>query len=77
MGHSPGFEGLPLEKSIISKIEEIKKISPITIQIDGAVNEKTIKKLKAAGASIFNLGSSISMAQNPKEEFNKLNKLIR
>lgn len=75
MGHIPGKEHLGLSHSTIDKIKEIRKIyKNIDIQIDGAVNPTTIKKLKKAGANIFNTGSFVAESDNPKKTLNELKK---
>jgi len=73
MGHIPGKEHLGLSPLIIPKIKETRKINKnIDIQIDGAVNLKTIGKLKKAGANIFNIGSFVAESDNPKKALDSL-----
>ena len=55
----------------------LRKINKeIKIQVDGGVNEKSIKKLAKLGVSLVNSGSFISQSENPKEAFNKLTALF-
>lgn len=59
----PGFPGQPFINEMIDKIKEATKIREekgykYKIQVDGAVNKNTFKKLKDAGADIYVLGSS-------------------
>lgn len=73
MGVHPGKEHQKLILKTLKKIKDLrKKNKKIKIQIDGGVSPKTIKKLKKAGADVFNSGSFISEAENSKEAFNKL-----
>jgi ribulose-phosphate 3-epimerase len=73
MGHAPGHEGLPLNPEVLKNIKALKKLSPKTkIQVDGAVNPKTIKKLKTAGADILNIGSYLSNSKDPRQALKKL-----
>ena len=66
MGVHPGEEHQKLIPAIYNKIKEIRKIDKnIIIQIDGGVHPTNIKKLKKAGANIFNSGSFVSDAENP------------
>ncbi|MCM3693903.1 D-allulose 6-phosphate 3-epimerase [Neobacillus niacini] len=59
----PGFPGQPFIDEMIEKIKEAAKLREengfsFKIQVDGAVNKKTFKKLKDAGADVYVLGSS-------------------
>ena len=68
MGHVPGKEHLGLVSSTFGKIKSIRKIDKnIKIQIDGGVNAKDIRKLAKLGVNIFNTGSFVADAQNPRK----------
>jgi D-allulose-6-phosphate 3-epimerase len=59
----PGFPGQPFINEMIGKINEAVKLRKekgykFKIQVDGAVNNNTFKKLNDAGADIYVLGSS-------------------
>ncbi len=77
MGVKPGKEGQKIDSNIYKRISNIKRFDKeIRIQVDGGVNDKTIKNLAEAGADYFNVGSFFSRTRNPKEVFKKLeNKL--
>lgn len=73
MGVHPGKEHQRLLKETINKIKKIRKINnEIIIQVDGGVNPFNINKLKKSGARIFNTGSFVAEAKNPKEALGKL-----
>lgn len=59
----PGFPGQPFIDEMIEKIKEAAMLREengysFKIQVDGAVNKNTFKKLKDAGADVYVLGSS-------------------
>lgn len=77
MGVHPGKEHQKFINSTINKVKEIRRIDKnIDIQVDGGVNPLTIRKLKKAGANIFNSGSFVSSAQDPKKALSQLKKKI-
>jgi len=55
---TPGKYGSPFVKSTLKKIKELRKLKhKLTIEVDGSINPKTIKKVKKAGANLFVVGS--------------------
>jgi ribulose-phosphate 3-epimerase len=75
MGVHPGKEHQKFIPQTIKKVKEIRGINDkIPIQVDGGVNLKTIGRLKKAGANIFNSGSFVSEAENPKKALIELRK---
>ena len=55
----PGFGGQSFMPETMEKIKEIRKInSNIDIQVDGGINDQTIKIANDAGANIFVLGTA-------------------
>ena len=57
---------------------EIRKIDKkMPIQIDGGINPENIGKLAKLGANIFNTGSFVSDADNPKEALHRLRKALK
>lgn len=73
----PGFQGNNFIPEVINKIRSLKQKYPsVKISVDGSVNEKTIRDLKAAGAEIFGVGSAIYKAQDQIEAFRKLQQLL-
>lgn len=70
---NPGKSGQRFDKATIEKIKFLKKNHPkVLIEIDGGINPKTAKAVKAAGADIINSGSYIFDSKNPKEAYKKL-----
>ncbi|MBM7342687.1 D-allulose 6-phosphate 3-epimerase [Pantoea coffeiphila] len=59
----PGFAGQPFIPEMLEKITELKNLREreglhYEIEIDGSCNQNTYKKLMAAGADVFIVGSS-------------------
>lgn len=60
MSVNPGFGGQSFIESSIDKIKEIRKMSEtIDIEVDGGINDKTIKRCIEAGANVFVAGSYV------------------
>ena len=77
MGHKPGLENISFLPSIYKKIKSLRLINnSISIQIDGGVNDKNIKKLVKSGANIFNVGSFVADADNPIKNLARLNSIV-
>ncbi len=71
-----GVQGQPFDERTIGTLESLRAAYPdLEIAVDGAVNEETIPRLLAAGATRFAPGSAISQAPNPKEAFKALRTL--
>jgi len=71
----PGWQGAKFMPSALKKIKQIKKLNKkIIIQVDGGINEKTIKLAEKAGADEFIVGSALIKAKDIKKEFNLLSK---
>ena len=63
MTEDPGFAGQPFIPEMLEKITELKNLREreglhYEIEIDGSCNQNTYKKLMAAGADVFIVGSS-------------------
>ena len=63
----PGFGGQSFIESTMEKVRAIRSISKtIDIEVDGGINESTIKIANKAGANIFVLGTAFfKNAKNP------------
>ena len=73
LGVHPGKEGQKLQRVIFRRIKKLKKICPELIaQIDGGINEKTVKKAAKSGADFVNSGSFVSNSDNPTKQIEKL-----
>ena len=69
----PGFSGQKFDKIILDKIKFLKENYPkILVEIDGGINEETVKLVKKAGADMVVSGSYIFKSKNPKEAYKKL-----
>lgn len=77
MGVRPGKEHQKFIPSVYKKVVALKKIRPkINLQVDGGVNERTIKKLLSLGVTYFNVGSYIAHSADPKKALKKLNEVL-
>jgi len=81
MSVNPGFGGQKFIPNSIDKIRALRKMIQdrglsILIEIDGGVNEKTIKNISDAGVDVFVAGSAIFKSPNYKETISKFRKLI-
>ncbi len=73
----PGFQGNHFIPEVIDKVHNLKNKFPhVKISIDGGINEKTILKVKNAGAQIFGIGSGIYKSQDPVNAYKNLQKII-
>ena len=78
---NPGFGGQDFLPEMIRKIEELnqyrkdKKLD-FLIQVDGGINDKTIKTCHKAGADVFVAGSNIFGAADPAEQISVLKNLV-
>ena len=74
---TPGAQGQDFQEKVLEKIKIIKKFSPKTIvEVDGGINEKTIKKVNQAGADIFVVGSALLKAKESKKMMTILEKQL-
>ena len=72
MSVNPGFGGQKFIESSIDKIKALSKLlkeknSNAIIQVDGGINNSTIKAVSMAGATSFVAGSAIFNTKNYKE----------
>lgn len=73
LGVHPGKEGQKFQKIILKRIKNLKKKYPkIITQIDGGVNEKTIKIISKYPVDFVNSGSFVSNSNNPSGQIKKL-----
>lgn len=64
----PGFGGQSFMEEVMPKIEKIRSInSEIDIEVDGGINEETVKIAAKAGANVFVAGSAVFKSENPNE----------
>ncbi len=73
MGVHPGKQGQKFIPETLNRIAQLRNtLKPgQKIQVDGGINEKTIKAVLQAGANDVVIGSAITLAPKPKEAFIK------
>jgi ribulose-phosphate 3-epimerase len=74
----PGFYGSKFEPSALEKVKELRELKPdLDIEVDGSINDKTIKEANEAGANLFVSGSFIMKSGNEKEAIDKLRTFVK
>jgi ribulose-phosphate 3-epimerase len=81
MSVNPGFGGQKFIPNSIDKIRDLRKMIQdrglsTLIEIDGGVNEKTIKDISDAGADVFVAGSAVFKSPDYKKTIETFRKLI-
>jgi len=74
---NPGFGGQAFIPSVLSKIEELRRMIdeqnlPTIISVDGGINEKTAPLVKKAGVDVIVAGSAVFGQKDRKKAVNKL-----
>jgi ribulose-phosphate 3-epimerase len=77
---NPGFGGQSFIPNSIDRIRALRKTIDerglsVLIEVDGGVNEKTIKRISEAGVDIFVAGSAIFGSDNYRETIDRFRKL--
>lgn len=73
---NPGFGEQEFISSVIPKIQNLRKKAPkLNIEVDGGINEKTVKLAVKAGANILVAGSYIFGAKDRKKAIESLKRL--
>jgi ribulose-phosphate 3-epimerase len=77
MSVNPGFGGQSFIESTVPKIARLKKMLDeagltVDIQVDGGINDKTSKQVRAAGANILVAGSYVYGAADTKATIDAL-----
>lgn len=71
----PGFGGQKFISEVLIKIKDLRKKKPdLDIQVDGGINDITIKDAVSAGANVIVAGSFIFGAKSPKKQIELLRK---
>ena len=81
MSVNPGFGGQAFIQNSLDKIRQLRSMinkngTKTLIQVDGGVNEMTIKAISQAGADIFIAGSAIFGSNDYKQTIDTFRKLI-
>ena len=64
----PGFGGQSFMEEVMPKIEKIREINKeIDVEVDGGINEETVKIASKAGANVFVAGSSVFKSEIPND----------
>lgn len=72
-----GRSGQQFEEELLSKVKALReKYSYMPIEVDGGINDTTIKKALEAGATRFVSTSHIFGSQNPEESYHQLQSLV-
>lgn len=75
---NPGFYGGKMILPALKKVEEIEKLNKrIKIEIDGHVDDKTIKMMSKTSADYFVSGSYLQKSNKVKKAIEKLRRAIR
>ncbi len=78
---NPGFGGQSFLPEMADKIRELAKLKEqygyhYDIEVDGGIDDQTIRVCAEAGANVFVAGSYIYGAQHPEERINALKEAI-
>lgn len=76
---NPGFGGQSFIADSAEKIKQVREIvgPNMPIEVDGGINERTIKIAKDAGADVFVVGSYLYKNGNITNQVRKLEKIIK
>jgi ribulose-phosphate 3-epimerase len=65
---NPGWGGQEFIESCLLKVERIRKRFPsLHIEVDGGIDQSTIRRARDAGANVFVAGSYLANASSPAE----------
>ncbi|MBZ0257268.1 hypothetical protein K8I31_14465, partial [bacterium] len=78
----PGFPGQTFLSESLSKIEALAELREreglsYLIQVDGGINEETMRWVNNAGADEIVSGNTIFSAKNPADAFKRLSGLLQ
>ncbi|RMF55608.1 ribulose-phosphate 3-epimerase [Candidatus Woesearchaeota archaeon] len=73
-----GFYGGRFVPEALEKVKEIKRINPeLKVEVDGGINDKTIRMAAEAGADLFVVGSYLANSKNVKDDVKNLRKHLK
>ncbi len=77
MSVQPGFGGQKFQPVALEKLRRLREIAPsrVLLEVDGGVNEFTIKSCAEAGARMFVVGSAMFGADDYSSSFRQLSQL--
>ena len=78
---NPGFGGQEFIPNSLDRVKDLRSMIDekgldVLIEIDGGVNERTIKDISLAGVNVFVAGSAIFNSKDYKESIDMLKKLV-
>ena len=72
-----GRFGGKADYGLLQKVKTIRRVKPqIEIGWDGGVNDHSIQKLQRGGIDVFNVGGFIQRANDPQDNYQKLQSLL-
>ena len=75
---NPGKYGAKFLPATLKKVRELRKLKPnLQIEVDGSINDKTIKAASEAGANKFISGSYLQKSRNIKKAIGVLKGLAK
>lgn len=73
MGVQPGFQGAVFVPETFERIAKLRQLCPNAIlEVDGGMNDSTIRQAADAGADLIVVGSALTKAVNMPEAYEKL-----
>jgi ribulose-phosphate 3-epimerase len=72
MSIHPGYSGQSFMPEALGRIESLRTLVELPIQVDGGVGEGNVGALKAAGASLFVAGSAVFSDPDPGAAYRRL-----
>jgi ribulose-phosphate 3-epimerase len=78
MSIHPGYSGQVFMPDAPSRIERLRALLPagVRVQVDGGINEETIRRARDAGADLLVAGSAIFWGDSPAEAYGELSATI-
>lgn len=67
MSIHPGYSGQEFMPEALARLEHLRSLLPdeVRVQVDGGINEATIRQARAAGADLFVAGSAVFWQDDP------------
>lgn len=78
MGVQAGFSGQEFDEDAMVKVKDIRDLTDIPIEVDGGINERTIRIAKNIGATSFVATSFLfDTGNSPEEQFKLLENALK
>jgi ribulose-phosphate 3-epimerase len=72
MSIHPGYSGQAFMREALGRIEQLATLVDIPIQVDGGIDEKTIRLARVAGARLFVAGTAVFGQPDPVSAYRRL-----